>query len=139
MSVIYNALFVDTEERAKLLTIGSKHLSKIIAEPHVTLHFRPTAENTYSNLWGGKATLQVVGYANDGKNEGVLVKVKAEDPLLQVLFDSVKTPHITISVSEDGKPVDTAKLDFQLCDPITLRATFGAFVSTGHLNCERGE
>lgn len=139
MSVIYNALFVDNEERKKLLTIGSKHLSKIIAEPHVTLHFRPTAENTYSNLWGGKATLKVVGYANDGKNEGVLVKVKAEDPLLQVLFDSVKTPHITISVSDDGKPVDTAKLDFQLCDPITVKATFGAFVSTGHLNCERGE
>lgn len=138
MSVIYNALFVDNEERAKLLTVGSKHLSKINTEPHVTLHFRPTAENTYRNLWGGKATLKVVGYANDGKNEGVLVKVKAEDTLLQVLFDSVKTPHITISVSEDCKPVDTAKLDFQLCAPITLKATFGAFVSTGQLNCERG-
>lgn len=57
MSVIYNALFVDNEERAKLLTIGSKHLSKIITEPHVTLYFRPTAENTYSNLLGGKVTL----------------------------------------------------------------------------------
>lgn len=30
------------------------------------------------------------------------------------------------------------KLDFQLCDPIALKATFGAFVSTGYLNCERG-
>lgn len=127
MSIIYNALFIDSADKDKLLTISSQHLSKIIAEPHVTLHFRPVGANVYSNLWGSKAELTVVGYANDGKNEGVLVKIKAEDPILQSLYSSVETPHITISVSDDGKPVDTAKLDFQLCDPVTLHATFGAF------------
>ena len=64
---------------------------------------------------GKKAVVEVVGYANGGKNEGVLVKVKAEDPQLQELFEKeVKVPHITISVAEDGKPVDTANSGDQL-------------------------
>ena len=132
MTVIYNGLFIDENEKKKLLALGKTHLSKIIADPHVTLFFKPGSEKEYRKLWGKKAVVEVVGYANDGKNEGVLVKVKAEDPQLQELFEKeVKVPHITISVAKDGKPVDTAKLDFHPCEPTKLEATFGAFCAGG--------
>lgn len=132
MTIIYTGLFIDENEKKKLLAIGKTHLSKIIADPHVTLFFKPGFEKEYRKLWGKKAVVEVVGYANDGKNEGVLVKVKAEDPQLQELFEKeVKVPHITISVAKDGKPVDTAKLDFHPCEPTKLEATFGAFCAGG--------
>ena len=100
-------------------------LDRIIQNQHVTFGFR-TEYPIY--LQGQRVTLLVTGYGNDGQNEAYSVE----------LADWVKTeyvgsskPHITLSVSSSGKPVDSWKLDFQPIDPFTIIGTFGYFDRSG--------
>ena len=87
----------------------------------------------------------VIGYGNDGKNEGLLVElVSVEIPDINDIFcdvhemyllaKSIPVPHITLSVSKDGKPVDTGKLNFDQPIPDEFKdqiiiGTFGGFIN----------
>lgn len=47
-------------------------------------------------------------------------------------FNLIQNPHITISVAEDGKPVDTGKMTFKpLPEPLTIKGKYGGFISGG--------
>ncbi len=100
MNIIYWGLF--TEETIK------GNLEKEVKDQHITFKFKPNEEDEIL-LLGGEYTVNVVGYASDGENEGVLVEIPEE---LKRLYKNPAPPHITISVSETGKPVDTGKLNF---------------------------
>lgn len=109
-------------------------LFRDITYKHITTQFRP--EKTHPHLYGCKAKFAITGYENDGDNEGLkvqLVSVENEDCAeeLQELFKAIPNPHITLSVSEKGKPVNTGKLT--MADPVppyintTIVAKFGGF------------
>lgn len=122
MSVIYEGFFI----RAPL----DSTLSKDIEFKHVTTQFRPPI--CHQNLYGKTARFVITGYGNDGDNEGVSVSLTtAEDAELAELFNSIAIPHITLSVSEKGKPVNTAKLEFADSDSNLIgsivEGTFGGF------------
>ena len=126
MNYLYTGWFLDPRDlETALAPLGLSHLQNPIACPHVTLQFLPEAVPTA--LFGTTARITVVGYGNDGKNEGVQVRVEPEDPELQKLLESVRVPHITLSVSPEGKPVNTGRLRFTPVEPITLTGTFGGF------------
>lgn len=124
MNYIYTGWFLDPNQlRQALCGLPSHRLSKEIATPHVTLAFRP--KEVFSSCFGTRATITAIGYGNDGENEGLLVTVQPEaEPLRQVL-SSVSVPHITLSTSDTGKPVNTAKLDFIPISPIVLNGIYG--------------
>lgn len=124
---IYIGAFVSSKQ---LKNISGNRLAREIVNPHVTFKFRPDHVNT--SLFGKEVHIKVIGYGNDGINEGVKVKLYAKNPELQKLADKVEIPHITLSVSEQGKPVNTRFLSFkQIEEPITITGIFGGFSPEG--------
>ena len=111
------------------------HLAHKIRDPHVTVAFRPGADKILLDSLGSKASIRAVGYGNDGKNEGLLVEVFTEDSAIQKILEerselddrtgeSKKVPtHITLSIAEGAKAVNTKNLDFTPLDnPVNLLA-----------------
>ena len=81
----------------------------VLSNPHVTLAFRPTEDQKAQLIpyLNKEFEVKVIGYANDGKNEGYQVLLPSELP-----YFNKATPHITISTSKDSKPVKTGFLEF---------------------------
>lgn len=130
MEIIYTGWFVSPDALYDAVKdFAPNRLEQPAQQPHVTLEFRPQEINTA--LLGSPARLTVTGYANDGENEGISVTVEQNQPALASQLDTLSRPHITLSVSAEGKPVNTARLDFRPVPPRTLTGTFGAFTEEG--------
>ena len=77
---------------------------------------------------GSNAKITAIGYGNDGRNEGLLVKVESDDPEIQAAVDEVAVPHITLSYSKDSHPMYTSGLEFTpLEQPFKITGTYGIF------------
>lgn len=134
MKYIYTGVFFDAAELSEKFAkyVGEETLSNIIKNPHVTFTFRPNSVDT--GLLGKPVCFNVTGYACDGKNQGLSVEVSLIHAGLSSEYQTIKHPHITISVSEDGKPVDTGKLCFTpLPEPFEIVGKYGVFTDTGVL------
>ena len=105
----YAGLFVDKDE---LYGKAPAHLENVVEYPHVTTNFAPNETQLHLDELGSKARVFAVGYGNNGKNEGLLVKVESEDPVIQAAVDAVEVPHITLSYSNDSHAMYTAGLEF---------------------------
>lgn len=125
MRIIYEGFFVNPN--VELHSV----LDKDIEFKHITTEFKPA--KTHEHLYGKMANFVVKGYGNDDVNEGILVGISSsEDGELDELFNNIGVPHITLSVSNEGKPVNTSKLDFNQpipseLDGQTIQCTFGGF------------
>ena len=122
MNIIYEGFFVANT----LLT----SLEKNIWYKHITTEFRPKITHEY--LYGTEAIFEVTGYGNDGNNEGYSVKlIETDSEELKDIYNNIEVPHITLSVSANGKPVNTAKLNFNPINAssvrLIIRTTFGGF------------
>ena len=123
--ILYAGLFIDPNE---IYQKAQPTLEEPIETPHVTTAFKPDLSKLHFDQLGSNAKIIAVGYGNDGKNEGLLVKVEADDPEVQAACDALETPHITLSVSEDGMAKDTAFLDFSpLEQPFEINGQYGLF------------
>ena len=122
---VYAGLFLDPED---LYSKKQATLEKVVEHPHVTTAFKPNSDQLYLAQIGSNARIYAVGYGNNGENEGLLVRVKAEDPEIQEACDALDTPHITLSTSKKGQAKNTAFLDFvPLEEPIELTGKYGIF------------
>lgn len=121
MNILYEGFFIIDEMDSKL--------DKDIEFKHITTEFRP--KKTHEHLYGTNAIFTITGYANDNINEGYSVALKScdNDELVE-LFNNINVPHITLSVSNEGKPVSTKKLNFkdEFNDNNVVHAVFGGFV-----------
>jgi hypothetical protein len=116
--IIYEGFFV--------LDNLKSSLEKDIIDKHITTQFRP--EITHEHLYGKKASFQIIGYGNNGINEGFLVNmISYEDKELKTLFDKIPIPHITLSISNTGRAVDTSKLEFKPINGQIIDTKFGGF------------
>ena len=116
--VFYTGIFVDREE---LYDKFPAQLENPVEAPHITANFAPDETQLHLDELGSGAKVYAIGYGNDGKNEGILVKVEADDPVIQKAVDAVKVPHITLSCSDDSHPMYTSKLAFSpLEEPVEL-------------------
>ena len=129
--IIYEGFFIP-EELQKLILRGS--LEKEIEFKHITTSFKPEKPKTW--LYGITERFYITGYANDGINEGVSVQNDWEDDnnteflAWDVWDDYFKTanPHITLSVSKDGKPVNTKNLKFNpIISTFKIDMIYGGF------------
>lgn len=127
--IIYTGAFIDVHKLQIAVNSIGYRLERPIANPHVTFQFRP--KTVPAPLFGENVCVKVVGYGNDGKNEGVKVELCEASPMLLEMAEAIPVPHITVSVSAEGKPVDTSKLDFHSIEPFFLDMTFGAFTTEG--------
>lgn len=137
MKYIYTGVFFDLSELSNKFAkfasfIEEEILSNIIKNPHVTFTYKP--KDVRKDLLGKPVRFRVIGYACDGKNQGLQVEVLSIHSSLLSEYGTIKVPHITISVSEDGRPVDTGKLDFKpISVPFEVVGTYGAFTDEGVL------
>ena len=119
MNVMYEAFFVQSSLSSKL--------SKDIEFKHITTEFRPT--KAHEHLYGKQATFVIIGYGNDEVNEGYKVKlVSCESDELRELYAAIPIPHITLSISPEGKVVNTKNLDFEPIDEFVMFTKFGGFL-----------
>ena len=119
MNPIYEGFFIKEDLHGKL--------AKNIEYKHITTEFKP--RHPHEDLYGITARFAITGYGNDDNNEGYLVKlVSCESDELVELFNNISVPHITLSTSIDGKPVNTKNLEFKPFDGGIITATFGGFL-----------
>ena len=129
---LYVGCFPDPKEFAKKISgIDPHRLERIIAHPHVTFVFAPKHVDT--SLFGQRIRIRITGYGKNDKNEGVAVTLRSEDPTLQRMIDDIPVPHITISVGENGVPVETRYLEFRSISPIELSGVFGGMTSNNRV------
>lgn len=126
----YIGCFIEPEEFAKILArIPEKRLYRIIEHPHITFAYRPADAD--ESLFHEKINIRVVGYGNNTENEGVKVELSMDHPRLQKMAESIAVPHITISVSKDGRSVDTGALSFREIPPFEITGRFGGYTWQG--------
>lgn len=125
----YTGIFLDKGE------IFEKFPPKLSVTPghlHVTLSFRGGIESAHEEFLGEVVKVRVVGYGNDGKNEGLKVELESTNPELQKICDELETPHITLSVSRDARNRDTRNLAFEpLEEPLEFVGRYGVFTPSG--------
>ena len=105
----YTGIFVEKEE---LYSKFPAQLKNSVENPHITINFAPNETQLHLEELGSEARVFAVGYGNNGKNEGLLVKVESENPIINKAIKDIKVPHITLSYSDDSHPMYTSGLTF---------------------------
>ena len=134
MKYIYTGVFFNLSELINKFNcyIGAVRLANTIENPHITFSFKPAQVD--EKIFGLPMKFEVVGYACDGHNQGLQVRAVTLPKRVREEFDKITNPHITISVSENGKPVDTGKLKFMpIENPFYITGKYGAYTSEGVL------
>lgn len=128
----YVGCFVKFEDFQSAINCVRKNpLEKDIQDPHITFEYRP--EKVDQSLFGKKIHIKIVGYGNNGQNEGLNVQLESDDPSVQAMIDQIEVPHITIAVSREGKPVNTKNLDFEAIHSIKMEGTYGGYTTWGEV------
>ncbi len=127
---IYVGCFVKFEALQTAINgIRKNPLENDIQEPHITFAYKPLDVN--QSLFGKKVSIKIVGYGNDGQNEGLKVQLHCDEPDVQSMIDQIEVPHITIAVSSEGKSVNTKGLQFESIDPIEMTGKYGGYAKSG--------
>ena len=123
--VIYQGMFFDDKTMEKLLQMeGSKGLPKKIKDMHVTFAYLPK-ELLPKAIVGQEYEIEVIGFGCDGKNCGFEVKLPNS---LTEIYKGAEKVHITTSLNEGSKAVDTGKLDFvPLGESVRITGKMGVF------------
>lgn len=117
MTPVYWGLFLDEP-------IVAEPLEHVVRDQHVTFGFRRPMPDGAVRLLGTEWDVTAIGYANDGVNEGIAVELPDG---LRRFYDGAGTPHVTLSVSRDGRPRDTASLGFAGVEPYGIACRLGFF------------
>ena len=141
-NILYQAVFLNEESIQTLLKMQAERLPKIPEHMHCTFKYMPSEreiEDFSAILLGKTVTLKVIGYGYNGTNSGFEVELEPElesvysnsHTVEEQAIPSIErtTPHITVSMSEDGRAVDTGMLDFKPIEaPFEVTGTGGLFV-----------
>lgn len=129
-TIKYVGCFLDFETlHQKIKSYKSERLYRSIVNPHITFSYRPQTVPT--ELFGISIKVKVVGYGCDGENEALLVEFVDLPETLANLANQITTPHITLSVSEHGRSVNSNNLVFEPITPFYLEGIFGAMDESG--------
>lgn len=127
---IYVGCFIKFEDfQSAIRCIRKNPLENDIHDPHITFAYKP--KEVSQSLFGEKIHITIVGYGNDGQNEGLKVQLTSDNPAIQIMINQIEVPHITIAVSKDGKPVNTKSIIFDDIDPIKMEGKYGGYAKWG--------
>lgn len=140
--IIYSGIFIDQKELHDKFPPTLYHA---IRDPHVTVSYRPDAKGVFLDALNDEARIRVIGYGNNGENEGLLAEVIADNPAIQKnlqdnigISDDIETKpipvHITLSIDEHTSAYNTRKLNFRpLKTPVELTGNYKLFCKDGTL------
>ena len=122
--IVYIGCFFSREEvMEKAARCRKDRLYRSIENPHVTFAYRP--DTIPYEAFGTPVAVTVVSYGCDGENESFGVMIGELPEVLQPLAQAIEVPHITISVSKTGKPVNSRYVTCEPIEPFVLRGVFG--------------
>lgn len=141
--VHYLGLFIDRECLDRALegvdrTEGSADKRPILA-PHITLAYKPPQKDVPRELFGKQFVLVADGYGYDGENEAIRAHLEPDTGAADFdkeTFDKIQgmldargiTTHVTLSISENGKAVNSKNLDFRPIAPVKIGCTLGGHI-----------
>lgn len=132
--ISYEGLFFEKEEEKIIFSKEGRHLRKVNDHLHCTFKYHPQGEEIFNDIVGKYFDIYLIGYGNDGKNSAFEIDIKEDLKRYYINYDEeepskLKIPHITVSLSGEGKPNDSKDLTFKKIDkPIKLRGRFGYFI-----------
>lgn len=122
----YIGCFVDKGELDETISyIPRNKLPKEIEDTHITFMYKPRRVD--ESLFGTPIKVTIIKYGCDKDNEGLLVKLSSEDPRINEMISHIPKPHITLSVSDTGRAVNTRYLDFTDIPETCITGRFGGF------------
>lgn len=126
----YIGCFVDFKQFHTYIDGIRKHpLQKNIEYPHVTFAYKPETVDT--DLFGTEIAITIIGYGNDGENEGVLVTLTTDHGRLNEMIKQIAVPHITIAISKGAEAVNTKNLYFEAIEPVAITGIMGGYLENG--------
>ena len=133
MKYHYIGIFFNYEELHNKIKMIGNRLERRIINPHVTFMYKP--DTVDESLFGEKVKIKIIAYGNNGDNEGFKVELFTSNKHLQKMINNIPVPHVTISISDTGKAVNTRFLDFvPLNNSIEIEGKFGGFVDAKVIN-----
>lgn len=114
--VSYEGIFFEGEELEKIKSLEKEHLPVTNDQVHCTFKYHPNEDELFDNLLGKTFEIKLIGYASNGKNSGFEIELPSKLRDYYINYDEttgkLKVPHITVSLAEDAKAVNTKKLKF---------------------------
>lgn len=124
VKIKYIGCFFDPRElEERLAAFHRQPLEEPIDQPHVTFVYRP--KEVPLEAFGERIPVEIVGYGCDGENEALAVRFPWLPESLKTLAEAIPVPHITLSVSRRGKPVNSSRLRFSPVTPFVIEGVFG--------------
>ena len=133
--VEYIGIFVDEDDIDKIVQNERVCLEKRPNNFHCTMQYMPKDLKFFRDMIGKEIVITLIGYGCDGENSGF--KVQFPENIKKYFLNTdkegnLKVPHITTSLSKNGKAVNTMNLKFDdFENPIFIRGKFGCFVKEG--------
>lgn len=132
--VHYEGVFFDKKTQEKLILLDKNKLPIINDEIHCTFKPYPSLNEIFDEIVGEEIELEIIGYGNDGKNSGLEVKIPKKYSKYYINYEEdnpekLKTPHITLSISEGAKAYKTKDLNFIPYEKsIKIKGHFGYWI-----------
>ena len=125
--VKYEGLFFDEETEKFIHSIEENRLEFVNDRIHCTFQYQPTNEEIFNDIVGKEYEIEIIGYACDGNNSGFEIKLPDELNKKKKKKDTI--PHITASIKEGAKSINTKDLNFKKLDnPVKIFGKFGYWI-----------
>lgn len=114
--IMFIGIFFEEIKKGKLSNCNNK------GGQHVTLVYKPTKEQweALKNYIGKEVVTTINKYGNDNKNEGFGVEIDESIP-----YFGAEQKHITLSIAEGAKAVNTAFIEMNEIEPFTVVGKIG--------------
>ncbi len=125
---VYEGIFVEEEQLYSKLKgiIPNNRLEHVVKALHVTCHYRPKI--SHQEFYGSKVRLKILGYGNNGLNEGIRVEIDSQNPQFK---SKNEVPHITLSYADTSSPKATIGVEFTDIEEVTITGVFGGYMEDG--------
>ena len=128
----YEGIFFDDEEVKKIQSYELNHLGCINDCVHCTFVYKPTDEKIYDELLNKEISIYLISYGSSKNNSGFEVLIPKKYMKYYNNYDingNYVKPHLTSSISKNGKSKDTCKLKFTpLKEKIKVTGRFGYWI-----------
>ena len=128
----YEGIFFETDMVDLIHSLETEKLEKVNDEIHCTFKYHPTNDEIFNDIVGKSFEIYLIGYGNDGQNSGFEILLPKELENYYINYDEqnlLKVPHITASLSDGAKALNTQKLKFKpLEKPIKVIGKFGYWI-----------
>ena len=130
----YEGIFFEADMVDLIHSLETEKLARVNDEIHCTFKYHPTTDEIFNDIVGRTFEVYLIGYGNDGQNSGFEILFPDELKDYYINYDEqnsnqLKVPHITASLSEGAKAVNTKNLTFKRLEkPIKITGRFGYWI-----------